>query len=401
MIRGGRGEAFRRQSRVTTDKRFETADAPRSSLASHLSSVPRKECSSLVSRLSSLVLWVCLWGGCAAEGPPHPPRVQRPVKIDDLTAEQTGRTLRLSFKRPLLAMDGRRLTKPIALRIFRQLTPPGSHSPAPFVAARPWVSLSPRELATYTRGQTVVYDDLLSPRNFSRLLGTTFSFRVISMTRGFRGRRRESDPSNIARIELLNVSPPILHLSLTQIPGALMLSWAAPERGLASRQLPAIAGYRIYRSTSPRLDSYVLLAQTSATQYDDRHFRFSQTYLYRVGALFKSAGYEAASARSKPISITPRDIFPPPAPRGLTAVYTGRSVQLVWKPDVAPDLAGYNVYRQEGGYPPQRLNHELLRTPVFTDRTAKARHQYSYRVTSVSTAHNESRPSVGTSVETQ
>ena len=354
-----------------------------------------------VSRLSSLLLVVCLLGGCAAEGPPHPPQIQRPVRIDDLTVVQTGRIFRLSFKRPLLTTDGRRLTKPIDVSIFRQLTPHGETVPGPFIAVKPWVSLPAQELAAELRGPNIVYDAPLSTLKFRSQVGTTFSFMVITATRGFRGRLRESDPSNVARIKLLDVSPPLQALRLTQSPDALELRWSPPTRGLTGGPLPAITGYLVFRSTKPASGSYALLARTVATEYEDRDFQFNQTYYYRVQALFKDEGAVAESASSSPVDTTPHDIFPPPVPSRLMAVYTGRSVQLVWQPVVARNLAGYNVYRLELKRQLQHLNEVLLRSPAFTDNAVDPRHQYSYWVTSVSVAHNESRLSREATVDTR
>jgi hypothetical protein len=247
----------------------------------------------------------------------------------------------------------------------------------------------------------IAYDDQLSSQDFGRLVGTTFSFMVESFTQGFRGRRRDSDPSNAVRMKLLDVSPPVQGVRVISTPSGVQLRWFAPRQSLTGGRSPAVSGYRVYRSTKPQPSSYILLGQTVATEFIDNNFQFNRTYLYRVCALFQEGNYIAENARSDPVSIMPRDIFPPPVPSGLTAVYTGRSVQLGWNSVVAPNLAGYNVYREEEAESPRRLNHELLRTPDFGDITAKFRHRYSYWVTSVSLAHHESEPSVKATVETR
>jgi hypothetical protein len=315
--------------------------------------------------------------------------------------EQIGQTLRLSFKPPLRATDGRRLTKPIDLEIFRQLTPPGDTTVEPFVPTKPWLSLPARELGTYTRRSNIVYDDRFAGHDFSSQLGTTFSFMVVSLTRGFRGRERESSPSNIARIKLLNVSPPPQQVSLTQVSDGLGLRWSAPSRSLAGGALPPLAGYQIYRTADPRAGSYALLARTPYPQYDDRDVRFNQTYRYQIRVVFKDNGYIAESEGSSPVGATLRDIFPPPIPGGLMAVYTGRSVQLIWKSVVAPNFAGYNIFRKEPGKAAERLNQILLRSPAFSDSAVVPQHQYSYWVTSVSVVHHESAPSEEAIVDTR
>jgi len=345
---------------------------------------------------------VCLFWNCAAEGPPRPPRIQRPAKVTDLAVAQVGRTLRLSFNAPLRAMDGRRLTKPIGVEIFRQVTPPGESPSNVFVGVKPWVSISPRNLARYQHEQEIVYEDRLSSQQFDRSVGEIFSFMVVTLTRGFRGRPRLSDPSNIARIKLLDVSPPIQGLQVTQAPRSLNLQWATPTQSLTGGSLPPLVGYRIYRRQEAHSASTTkLVAETQKPSFSDTNFQYDQTYSYTVRAVFEKDGYTAETADSVPASITPRDIFPPNPPQGLTAVFTGRAVQLIWKPALAPDIAGYNVYRQAQGQSPERMNPGLLRTPVFSDSTVVQGRQYTYWVTAVNLVHHESLPSRKVTVETR
>ncbi len=363
--------------------------------------------SSLVSHHlspASLILLfagICLWGSCAAEAPPRPPRLQIPVRVTDLTAAQIGRTIRLTFDLPRLALDGRRLTKPVEAEIFRSLAPPAGTFPRPSLGAAPWISLSPAALAGIKRGSSVVYDNPLSAPAFRRAVGTRLSFTVITLTRGFRHRPLDSGPSNAARMELLDVSPPIEGLRAVHTPRGLHLQWSQPTRGLAGGPLPSISGYRVYRSANARRGSFLLLAQTLKPEYNDTDFQFGQAYYYRVQATFDEQGYMAASAESLPVGITPRDIFPPPVPLGLTAVSTGRGVELIWKADASSDLAGYNIYRQAGNGRPERLNAKVLAAPAFSDSTARPNEHYVYWVTAVSLAGNESKPSAKVIVDTR
>jgi fibronectin type 3 domain-containing protein len=76
-------------------------------------------------------------------------------------------------------------------------------------------------------------------------------------------------------------------------------------------------------------------------------------------------------------------------------------VELVWTANAEPDLAGYHVYRHEQDGPAQKLNPELVRTPIFRDGSVAARHVYLYHVTAVDLIDNESSPSEEVQVETQ
>jgi hypothetical protein len=333
----------------------------------------------------------CFLAGCAAEAPPHAPRIQLPERISDLKVRQVGRTLRLQFTRPVLAEDKRRLTKPLEVRIYRDVTPAGVRPPRLFVASKPWASLPARTLSQHSRGGAVIYEDRLSAQTYSRLLGSTLTFMVTSLTRSFGGHVRVSDPSNPVRIEVLDVSPPIQTLHVRQQPDGVDLGWSRPTRSLTGRSIPRVAGYLIYRTPIPASGASPI--QTTLTRYLDSDFHFNRTYLYQISAVFKLGGTQAESEPSLPVEITPRDIFPPPVPTGLMAVYTGRSVELVWKPDRGTKFGGYNLYRRQGHQPAKRLNPQLLLTPVFSDRTARHGRSYVYWVTAVSRTGHESGPS--------
>lgn len=96
--------------------------------------------------------------------------------------------------------------------------------------------------------------------------------------------------------------------------------------------------------------------------------------------------------------IMPRDTFPPAPPEGLSSIYSAGAVELIWTANTEPDLAGYNVYRLEGSTP-QRLNKDILKTPIFRDTTATAGATLSYDVTAVDLSGNESGPSKPETVE--
>jgi hypothetical protein len=360
--------------------------------------------SSLATHHSSLALLplcaaVCLFAGCAAEAPPRPPRVQIPVKVADLAATQSGQTIRLAFDIPRLTVDRRRLTKPVGAEIFRQIFLPGE-APSRGFAGKPWISLSPSALARIKRGSTASYEERLSKQAFAREVGAQFAFMVITLTRGFRGRARKSSPSNIARIKLLDVSPPIDGLRAIPTPRGPHLQWSPPARSLAGGPLSPISSYRVYRSTNNAQGPYLLLAQTVRPEYNDSDVQFNASYFYRVSAAFAQQGFTATSADSLPVGITPRDVFPPPVPAGLATVWTGRQVQLIWKADDSPNLAGYNVYRQQGSGPVERLNPKLLLAPAFGDATTRPDRHYVYWVTAVSLTHHESQPSAKVAADT-
>jgi hypothetical protein len=249
-------------------------------------------------------------------------------------------------------------------------------------------------------GSRLVYAYALPQQEFTQLRPSTYTFAARGLTRGFRGRPIQGDLSNVASVTLLDVSPAVLGLAVDQpTEGALELRWSPPGRGLSGRPIPPPAGYRIYKSVSGQADSFAQIGETAETTYRDPEFQFGQRYFYRIRAIFTHGTQMAQSEDSAPVEFTPHDAFPPSAPSDLTGIYTAGMVELIWNANGEPDLAGYNVYRRVDSGPAERINEALLVTPTFHDTSAQVHHTYTYSVTAVDLAHNESSPSSSVQVE--
>jgi hypothetical protein len=151
----------------------------------------------------------------------------------------------------------------------------------------------------------------------------------------------------------------------------------------------------------------------------DRTALIGYTYSYtaeRVRTVsIANQSLELRSAPSAAVAVPVRDVFPPEIPADLVAVpgflypsdqrspgtpaaTEGENqhpvVDLSWEPDVEPRVAGYRVYRRDSDSGPwQRLDAELVPSAAYRDAAVVAGHAYTYRVTAVSTANNESAPS--------
>jgi len=73
---------------------------------------------------------------------------------------------------------------------------------------------------------------------------------------------------------------------------------------------------------------------------------------------------------------------------------------LISRPPTEADLAGYNVYRLDN-QTAQRVNKELLHTPIFRDATAPPGMTLTYYVTAVDLSGNESKGSQKKAEETK
>jgi fibronectin type 3 domain-containing protein len=79
----------------------------------------------------------------------------------------------------------------------------------------------------------------------------------------------------------------------------------------------------------------------------------------------------------------PIDVFPPAAPRGLTAI-AGEGITLDWDPNEDFDLGGYLILRGEaGGATLLQLFDTAISETRYTDRTVKSGVRYVYEVVAV------------------
>lgn len=94
--------------------------------------------------------------------------------------------------------------------------------------------------------------------------------------------------------------------------------------------------------------------------------------------------------------VTPRDTFPPAAPKQLAAIGSGGVINLIWEPNTEPDLAGYIVLRGEApGDKLQALTPAPITATNYRDSEVKPGVRYVYAVVAVDKAEppNVSAPS--------
>jgi len=304
-----------------------------------------------------LVLALCLvMAGCGAVGEPLPPLLDIPVPSTGLTAVQRGEQVLLTWPAPALTTEG------VSIRTGRQ--GPTRLYRAVFDGLRTQVgqaefSAIAKDSSRVEPGKTALADPV--ERDWA---GHTVVY-GIQMT-NLRG--ETAGYSNLAAVAVLQPPPaPLLRFRLTE--PAIILEWDSTEG----------AAYRVYRDGQP-------LATARAGVYEDRNFEFDREYKYMVRGLAQQGEFFAESADSAVQTITPRDTFPPQAPRGLRVVRLDNTAELSWTPNTERDLAGYYVYRHG-----TRLNPTPLNSPTFRDPSPGPSPRYT--VTAVDRKGNESKVS--------
>lgn len=347
--------------------------------------------------------------GCAAPGEPTPPSHPVPVAVTDLSAQQAGDAVQLTFTLPGKTITGDKLAEPPAVEIHRgTLKPDGTPDNNSF---RVVYTIPGSLMDTYAVEGHVRFADSVPPEETRDHPGATLAYRV--RTRA--SRKRASADSNTVTVRVYPVPERIASVQSRTTESAIELSWSAPVRTSGGDPLPAVSGYHIYRgeldpssadaaskdlTQAKWISLLTLLASSPTTSYRDTFFDFGKTYLYAIRSVVLAGGNELESSDSAPVIVTPRDVFPPAAPQSLVAaVLLGAApgsleVDLSWPINLETDLAGYRVYRsEEPGTRGQLLTPDLLPTPSYRDTSVLPGHRYWYSVTAVDRAGNESEPS--------
>lgn len=356
--------------------------------------------------LSSVLLFLA---SCGAPGEPTPPSPPVPAAVTDLSAQQAGDAVQLTFTLPGKTITGDKLAEPPAVEILRgALKPDGTADSSSF---RVVYTIPGSLMDTYAAEGHVRFADSVPPEETRAHPGATLAYRV--RTRA--SRKRASADSNTVTVRVYPVPERIASLQAGVTEPAIELSWPAPMRTSGGDPLPGVSGYHIYRgeldpssadaaskdlTQAKWISLLTLLAPSPTTSYRDTFFDFGKTYLYVIRSVILAGGSALESSDSASVIVTPRDVFPPAAPQGLVAaVLPGAApgsleVDLSWSINLETDLAGCRVYRSEQqGTRGQLLTPELLPTPSYRDTSVLLGHRYWYSVTAVDRAGNESDPS--------
>ncbi|MPZ73149.1 MAG: DUF4082 domain-containing protein [Nitriliruptorales bacterium] len=224
----------------------------------------------------------------------------------------------------------------------------------------------------------VVYDDT------GLSASTAYSYRVVATSD-----HGDSAPSNVATATTAappDTEPPTAPSDLTAVATKhkVTLSWTGAQDTGGS----GLAGYRVWRTSSPASDTFALLATTTATSFTDSGVG-TQTYWYRITA-YDGAGNESTPSNT---ATTAPPVEPPPeAPSDLIATTVSASgVDLSWQGVTGED--GYRIDRA--------LENTTSWTPVattaadvtsYSDTGLAALTSYSYRVVATS-PNGDSAPS--------
>ena len=160
-------------------------------------------------------------------------------------------------------------------------------------------------------------------------------------------------------------------------PEGVQLTWKAANEN----------AFRIFRKVdAERTPS--LLAASDKPEYMDTSTEYGKSYEYYVQGVHEKTESDVAG----PAAITPKDIFPPAVPTGLTASAGVGTIELAWQRNTEPDFKAYRVYRAEGGGPFVQIA-DGVEAPAYSDQRIESGKRYRYQVSAVDQTGNPSEPS--------
>jgi hypothetical protein len=357
------------------------------------------------------VLACAFLAGCAAPGDPSPRHPVVPVTVADVAGRQSGSDVVLTFSVPTRSTDHESLAEPPTIEIYRAALPPGATADRK-TAWRLVYTIPSERVDSYVKDKQFEFRDPLTPDDLGHAAGSSLAYMVRTRV----AKARASDDSNIFAVRIYPPPGPPRDLRISVTEPAIVVSWTeSPQPTGASP-----GGYRVYRAelesgeepapqdfSQAKLKSPMeIVGPSSSTSFSDQKFEFGKTYLYTVRSVAQFGDDSVESADSAPATVTPRDTFPPAAPRGLEAAIILATpqapayVELSWAIGSEGDLAGYYVYRSDSeDTPGERINNEVLPSPAFRDISIAQGKRYFYRVSAVDRAGNESPKSSAVQTE--
>jgi fibronectin type 3 domain-containing protein len=190
----------------------------------------------------------------------------------------------------------------------------------------------------------------------------------------------KSDPANTMFDTVSPLAPIGLTVDSTGS-GYVNLKWTPNTE-------PDLAGYNAYADSVKNNGSLIAIASYTVTGLVNDH-----TYIFQVTAV-DSSGNE--SAKSDSVTYI-RDSTPPAAPTGVNMQAVSGNAVVNWTAPPDLDVDGYNVYDAATG---TKINNTLINGTSYTADTLVVNHNYTYQVTAVDSAGNESPKSTKTPVYT-
>jgi uncharacterized protein len=328
-----------------------------------------------------LTLAAALWG-CGKKGAPVALESTVPGPVSDLRGWAKADGIYLNWGVPSRNTDNTLLKDLVGFRIRRQPRPlkPSACPDCPLqfeVIAE--IDMGFPQGARVEGKRIWWQDNSLKP-------GTEYIYGVIAYNRY----RTLSPESNRVRVCWDQPPAPVENVNVKTEDRALEIRWDYTPRLQNGEKMTDPGGFNVYRRGEGENFGFFPINPEPVPQgpYRDGLLVNGKRYEYVVRALRNFQGTPIESSDSPIVSGIPEKRTPPSAPTGLVAVMRKeegkKGAELRWNQNPEPDIAGYDVYRQEIGTEAfVKVNSQLIREPYFFDSSADPRKSYSYRIRAV------------------
>lgn len=324
-------------------------------------------------------------GGCGYKDLPVAPGSVVPEPISDLLYNVSDQGLELTWSYPVKTIQGSPVSDISSFDLYRAAVPL-----ADFCAGCP----IPFGKAIEVDGGAVFDGELrrkVSYKTSNLQSGYKYFYKVTSRTSWLAA----SADSNI--ITFVWSQPAKAPTALVATPGDMQvtLKWNAVTELSDGSVLDNPLKYQVNRSAGGK-DFVKVGEPVSSLVFKDDQVRNGQKYFYTVQSLMVLEDELVEGAVTKAIAVSPRDMTPPVAPTGVTAVGTAVGTKIFWDKSDESDVTGYNVYRRAANKDVYELLGKVApEYMLYLDKNVTGDVRYYYAVTALdgSTPPNESRKS--------
>jgi hypothetical protein len=371
-------------------------------------------------RVAIGALCVCA-AGCGQKGPPLAPLRPVPAAVTEVTVRRIDKQVRLRFVLPTTNATGPGQLELDHVEIYAMTAAPGYTPTNRHLFTKEFVigtvpvkppaveGEEPKEGDTRPDpGSAVVFDDELTEAKLKPVMPLVPPAPVpppaaaaaaaaagaaaaapaaapvskdplrVYAVRGVTKSGRFGPPSTRVAFPLVPLPAPPPAVTTRQTETALVIEWTLPPGATPN------IGYNVFRSEDPLQPINPQPIAGSSLEYAEA--QMGQTYCFRLRSAFILPPAYIEGELSEEECATPKDIFPPAAPRRPDAVATAGQISLIWDPNTDKDLAGYIVLRGEPDGPLQPLTPAPIKETSFRDTTVTPGTRYVYAIVAVDTA---------------
>ncbi len=224
-------------------------------------------------------------------------------------------------------------------------------------------------------------------------IGVPYPVRVY-VVRGLTRSGRPGPPSARVQVPLIDVPARPTGVAATSTETAVVVQWASPVQ--KEGEIPVV--FNVYKAGD---DTPLNAVPIAAAPLERGGVAFGVEQCFTVRSVVVSAGVTLESDQSAPAAcVTPRDTYPPAAPKRPAAVADAGVVNLIWDANADTDLGGYLILRAEApGGTLQPLTQDPVRETTYTDKTVTPGVRYAYALVAVDRATPANRSAQSPAIE--